>query len=301
MTMNRASLPKDLEEGLNAHFGDAYRELPEEWRVCFEVESSQKAFEEDVLMTGLGYAPTKSEGSAITYDEMAQGYSSRYDHETIALAVRITEEAVEDNLYYSMGPKLARGLARSLKHTKELKGANILNNATVTNGGDGVPLLSVAHPRQGGGTWSNKLATPADISEAALEDICTQIRTAEDDRGLPIALSPVRLIIPPQTAFDAHRILRSTLRPGTADNDVNALRSRGMFSNEPHQLTRLTDPDAWFVLTDCPEGLKHFIRIGVQRGMLGDFETGDARYKVRERYSFGWSDPRGIYGSEGAA
>jgi hypothetical protein len=300
--MNRASLPKDLEMGLNAHFGHAYRELPEEWRPCFQIERSEKAFEEDVLMTGFGAAQVKAEGDAVAQDDLMQGWSARYTHETIALSSRITEEAVEDNLYFSLGPRIARALARSMKHTKEIKGAAVFNNATSSShlGGDGVPLLSTAHPMLNGGTFSNKLATPADMSEASLEDISIQIRKAKDDRGLHIGLMPTMLVIPPDIEFDTCRILKSSLRPGTSDNDTNALRAKGLY-RDPHVLTRLTDPDAWFVTTDAPDGLKYFQRIGIQRGMEGEFETGDLRYKCRERYIFGHSDPRGVYGSEGAA
>lgn len=300
--MNRASLPKDLEEGLNTHFGMEYKDLPDEWRPCYQVESSNKAFEEDVQMTGFGPAVVKTEGQGVTYDAAQQGPTSRYTHETIALAFAITEEAVEDNLYFNLGPKYARALARSLKHTKEIKGANVLNFAETAGytGGDGETLLSASHPLLGGGLASNKLATAADFSETSLEDILIQIRKAKDDRSIPIALRAERLVIPPDTEYDACRILRSTLRPDTANNDVNAVRYKGIFGNDPHVVTRLTDADAWFVITDCPDGLKHFVRTRVQRGTQGDWETGNLRYKVRERYSFGWSDWRGCYGSMGA-
>lgn len=303
MVMQRTTFPKDLDEGLNAHFGDEYRDLPEEWPRCFNTEGSRKASEEDVLMTGFGAAAVKPEGAPVTYDDGMQGWSARYVHETIALAFAITEEAIEDNLYFSLGPKYARALARALKHTKEIKGAAVLNNGFDANytGGDGVSLFSTAHPILAGGTQSNKLATPADFSEAALEDILIMIRKAKDDRNVPKALMATDIIIPPDTEFDASRVLRSNLRPGTSDNDINAIRYKGIFAKEPHVVTRLTDADAWFVKTNCPDGLKHFRRKGVSRGTEGDFETGNVRYKARERYSFGHSDWRGAYASEGAA
>lgn len=299
-TMNRTTLPKDLEPGINAHFGDAYRMLPDEWTGVFDTESTVRAWEEDVLTTGMGAAAVKAEGGPVTYDQLMQGWTARYDVETIALACRITEEAVEDNLYYSLAPKIGRALARALKHTKEIKGATVLNNATSDTGGDGVSLLNTAHPLLGGGTLSNKLATAADISESSVEDILIQIRKCKDDRNVPMALRAVRVIVPPELEYDAHRIFESPLRPGTADNDANAIRDMGIFTSRPHIVTRLTDSDQWFIKTDCPDGLKYFRRLGVQRGMMGEFETGDARYKVRERYVFGYSDWRAIWGSEGA-
>lgn len=301
-TMNRFTFPADLQEGLNAHFGDQYRELPDEWSQVFDTYNSTKAYEEDVLNIGFGTAPVKAEGEGVAYDTGAQGWFSRYTHETIALAFAITEEAIEDNLYMSIGPKYAKALARALKQTKEIKGAAVLNNAFDANypGGDGVALLSASHPLHFGGTFSNILATPADFSEQALEDILIQIRKAKDDRGIPIALSPKRIIIPPELEFVAERILRSPGRPGTPDNDINAIRSKGIFGSDPAIITRLVDADAWYIKTDAPEGLKHFKRTSVQRGIETDFSTGDTRYKVRERYSFGWSEIRSIFGSAGA-
>jgi hypothetical protein len=301
--MNRNTFAKDLEEGLNAHFGMAYTARPDEWSMIFDTEGSDKAFEEDVLETGFGAAQVKPEGTAVGFDTGMQGWTSRYVHETIALAFAITEEAVEDNLYQRLGPKYSKALARAMKHTKEIKGAAILNNAFSASypGGDGVSLLSTVHPLLNGGTFSNKLATPADLSEQAIEDLLVQIRKATDDRGIPISLMAEKLVLPPELEYDGIRLTRTTQRPGTADNDVNAMLSKGVFSADPAIITRLTDPDAWFILTDCPDGLKHMRRVAMKRGMQGDFDTGNMRYKARERYSFGWTDPRGCYGSEGAS
>lgn len=299
--MNRSQFAKDLQEGLNAHFGMAYKEHPEEWRACFEVDESNKAFEEDVLEYGLGAAQVKAEGKAIARDSGGQGWTARYVHETIALMFEITDEAIEDNLYQRQGPKFSRSLARAMKHTKEIKGADIFNNAFSSShtGGDGVALLSDSHPLQAGGTWSNILATPADLSEQALEDLMIMIRRAVDDRRIPISLMPRDLIIPPELEYEAIRILRTVQRPGTADNDINALRAKGIFSSDPKVVTRLTDPDAWFVRSDAPEGLKHMVRKSIQRGMTTDFHTGNLMYKARERYRFGWTDPRALWGSQG--
>lgn len=300
--MNRNTFAKDLEEGLNAHFGMAYRARPDEWSMIFDTEGSDRAFEEEVLEAGFGAALVKPEGSAVGFDEGMQGWTSRYVHETIALAFAITEEAIEDNLYQRLGPKYSKALARAMKHTKEIKGAAILNNAFAATapGGDGVSLLNTAHPLLNGGTMSNKLATPADLSEQAIEDLLIQIRKATDDRQVPISLMAEKLVVPPELEYDSIRLTRSTMRVGTADNDISAIVSKGVFSRDPTTITRLTDPDAWFILTDCPEGLKHMRRVAMKRGMQGDFDTGNMRYKARERYSFGWTDPRGIYGSEGA-
>ena len=301
--MNRTTFAKDLEEGLNAHFGMAYNDRPQEWTMIFDVEGSDRAFEEDVLETGFGAAQVKAEGAAVGYDEGMQGWTSRYVHETIALAFAITEEAIEDNLYTRLGPKYSRALARAMKHTKEIKGASILNNAFSANhpGGDGVSLLNTAHPLLNGGTFSNMLLTPADLSEQAIEDLLIQIRKATDDRGVPISLMAQKLIVPAELEYDSIRLTRSTMRVGTADNDISAIVSKGVFNTDPNTITRLTDPDAWFIKTDCPDGLKHMRRVALKRGMQGDFDTGNMRYKARERYSFGFTDPRALYGSEGAA
>jgi hypothetical protein len=299
MTMLRTTFPRDLLPGLNAHFGMAYRDMPEEWRLLFDVESSKKAFEEDVLSVGFGAAPVKAEGASIAYDDGAQGWVSRYVHETIALAFAITEEAVEDNLYEALGPKYAKALARALKHTKEIKAAAVLNNGFSSSyvGGDGVALLSTAHPLYGGGTYSNILATPADLSETAIESLLIQIRKAKDDRGVPIALSAKFLVVPPELEYTSIRLTRSDLRTGTPDNDINAIKAKGVFNKAPVIITRLTSPTNWFIRTDCPDGLKHMSRVGVQRGTEGDWDSGNLKYKARERYAFGWSDSRSLWAS----
>lgn len=299
-TMTRAQFAKLLQEGLNTVFGLDYKQYGEEWRGVFDVESSKKAFEEDQLVTGFGEASVKAEGAGVAYDEAQQGWTARYVHETIALAFQITQEAIEDNLYMSMGSKYAKALARSMQHTKEIKGADILNrafNGSYT-GGDGQPLLSASHPLVGGGVYSNLLATPADLSETALEDILIQMRKAVDDRGIPLALKAKGLIIPPDLEYVAHRILRSTLRPGTADNDANAIKDKGIFASDPKVITRLTNASAWFIKTDCQDGLKHLKRKGLSRKMDVDFDSGNYRYMTRERYTFGWTDPRTLYGSQ---
>ena len=303
MALNRALFTKQLNLGLNTVFGMEYDRYPEQWRAIFSVEQSQKAFEEDVQMIGFGAAPTKAEGAMINYESGREGFVSRYVHETVALAFSITEEAEEDGLYGSLGAKYARALARSMQHTKEIKGANILNNATnaAQLGGDGKTLLATDHPLGGGGSASNKLATAADLTETSLESLLIQISEAKDDREIPIALTGQKLIVPPSLVFIAERILKSNLRPGTADNDINAMRSMGMIPGGVVVNQRLTDPDAYFIMTDCPDGMKHFVRAPIKKAVEGDFETGNLRYKVRERYSFGFTDWRSIYGSEGAA
>ena len=301
MALNRADFRKQLQEGLNAVFGMAYKSYPEEWRGFFAVTTSNKAFEEDVLMAGFGAAPVKGEGAGIEYDEGAESYVARYNHETIALAFAITEEAEEDGLYGALGSKYAKALARSLQHTKEVKGSNVLNNGFSNVGGDGVALFATNHPLWGGGTQSNLLAVPADLSEASLEAALIQIGDWVDERGIPIAVVAECIVIPTELQFIAERILNSPYRSGTGDNDINALKSMGTFSKGVKVNHRLTDADAWFIITDCPDGLKHMVRKKVSRGIEGDFETGNMRYKARERYSFGYSDYRGAFGSQGAA
>lgn len=302
MSMNRSQFAKQLEPGLNTVFGLEYKQYPEQWRQIFEKESSQKAYEEDVLMEGFGAAPVKSEGGAVSYDNAAEAWTARYNHETIALAFSISEEAEEDGLYGSLSKKYAKALARSMQHTKEIKGANVLNNGFDSNytGGDGVELFSNAHPTRNG-NQSNILATAADLSETSLEQVLIQITELEDDRGIPIAAQGTKLIIPTGEVFTAERLLSSNLRTSTADNDINALKSGGFLPQGSSVNQRLTDADAWFVLTDCPDGLKHFERRALKKGMEGDFETGNVRYKVSERYSFGWTDWRGAFGTPGAA
>lgn len=301
MAMNRAKFRKQLQEGLNATFGLEYRKWPEEWRQIFDVEQSQKAFEEDVLMFGFDAAPVKSEGGSVKFDEGGEAWVARYVHETIALAFAITEEAEEDNLYGSLGAKYARALARSMQHTKEVKGANILNNGFDSNypGGDGEPLFSTAHPLVQGGTFQNELSTPADLSETSLEDAIIRISEFVDDRGLQIKVMGKKLIVPPELSFVAARILYSPGRPGTADNDINVINQQDYLPNGHAVNHYLTDADAWFIKTDVPDGLKHMVRKNVQRGVEGDFETGNMRYKARERYINGWTDPRAAFASPG--
>jgi hypothetical protein len=301
MAMNRAQFKKQLQEGLNTVFGLEYRRHPEQWRKIFDVETeNKKAYVEDVLMTGFGAAPVKEEGAGVQYQSASESYVARYLFETIALAFAITEEAEEDNLYGSIGNRLSKALARSMQHTKEVKCANVLNNGfSGVLGGDGKTLFATDHP-SGVGNQSNKLATAADLSETSAEDLLIQIDTATDDKGIPTFLTPVRLLVAPQNRFVAHRLLNSQLRVDSGNNDINALRSLGMFRDGYSVITRLTDPDAWFVKTDCPDGLKHIVRKALKKGMEGDFETGNMRYKARERYIQGWSDWRGAYASEGA-
>ena len=299
MAMNRANFAKMLEPGLNTLFGLEYDSYPAEYEAVFESNTSQKAFEEDVLLAGFGNAPTKSEGSAVSYDAASQQWTARYQHETIALAFSITEEAEEDGQYGSIASRYTKALARSMASTKEIKAANILNTATTVNGGDGAPLLSAAHPTQAG-NQSNILATPADLSEVSLEAILIQIADMKDDRGLRVAAQGTQLVIPTAYTFVAERLLESQLRTATADNDINAIRQGGYLPKGYHIMRRLTDSDQWFVQTDIPDGLKMFQRSPMKKGMEGDFETGNVRYKVRERYSFGATDWRGIFGSQGA-
>lgn len=300
--MNRTDFRRQLQEGLNTVFGLEYQTYPEEWRDIFDVETSAKAYEEDVLMVGLGAAPVKPEGTAIAYDDGGESYVARYNHETIALGFAITEEAEEDGLYGSVGQKMAKSLARALIQTKEVKGANVLNNGFSSSfaGGDGVSLFSTAHPLFGGGTLANRLSTPADLSEAALEEIAILISEWTDDRGIPMTAQIEKLILPTELQFVAARILMTPYQPDTGDNNINALFKLGTIRQGFAINHRLTDPDAWFLKTNVPDGLKHFVRKAVSGGVEGDFETGNMRYKKRERYSFGWSDWRGTAASEGA-
>jgi hypothetical protein len=300
MAMNRAQFAKMLEPGLNTLFGLEYDSYPPEYSAVFSANSSQKAYEEDVLLEGFGAAPVKNEGASVSYDSASQQWTARYQHETVALAFSITEEAEEDGLYGSIAARYAKALARSMASTKEIKAANVLNNATSTTGGDGVSLLNTAHPTRSG-SQSNTLATAADLSETSLEQILIQIADMKDDRGLRIAAQGQMLVIPTAYSFVAERLLESQLRTGTADNDINAIRSGGYLPKGYHVMRRLTDSDSFFVATDVPDGLKHFQRSALKKGMEGDFETGNVRYKVRERYSFGFTDWRGIFGTEGAA
>ena len=301
--MNRAQFAKMLEPGLNTLFGLEYDRYPPEWSNVFDTTNSQKAFEEDVLLEGFGLAPVKQEGASVSYDAASQGFTSRYQHETVALAFSITEEAEEDGLYGSISARYTKALARSMASTKEIKAANVLNNAfsgSGVNGGDGKTLCATDHPTRNG-NQSNTLATAADLSETSLEQILINISDMKDDRGLRIAATGTSLVIPTAYAFVAERLLESQLRTGTADNDINAIRNGGYLPQGYQIMRRLTDSDAFFIMTDVPDGLKHFQRSPMKKGVEGDFETGNVRYKVRERYSFGFTDWRGVFGSEGAA
>ncbi len=254
------------------------------------------------MLSGFGQAPVKGEGAAISYDTAGEAFTARYTHETIALAFAITEEAVEDNLYDKLSARYTRALARSMSNTKQVKAASVLNNAFSSSyaGGDGVSLVNSAHPTAMGGNWSNTLSTQADLNETSLEQALIDISLFIDERGLKVALRGMKLIIPPQLQFTAQRLLKSEQRTGTADNDINAIKS-GSYLPDGFAVNHfLTDPDAWFVKTDAPNGMKHFVRSPLKTALEGDFDTGNVRYKARERYSFGWSDPRGIYGSQGA-
>ena len=302
MAITRSQLLKELEPGLNALFGMEYDRYDNEHAEIFDTESSDRAFEEEVMLSGFGQAPVKGEGAAISYDTAGEAFTARYTHETIALAFAITEEAVEDNLYDKLSSRYTRALARSMSNTKQVKGASVLNNAFSSSyvGGDGVSLINNAHPTTGGGNWSNTLATAADLNETSLEQALIDIAAFIDERGLKIALRGMKLILPPALQFTAERILKSEQRVSTSDNDINAIKSGGYMPQGFAINHFLTDPDAWFVKTDSPNGMKHFVRSPLKTAMEGDFETGNARYKARERYSFGWSDPRAMYGSPGA-
>ncbi|RJQ53486.1 MAG: hypothetical protein C4521_07510 [Actinobacteria bacterium] len=301
--MTRAQFAKSLQDGLNAHFGLEYSDYPEEFSRVFDVETSEKAYEEDVLLVGFGYASEKAEGGEYAEDQGQEGWTKRYTHRIVALSFQVTEEAIEDNRYMSLGAKYSRALARSMRQTKEVYAANVLNNATDSGytGGDGKSLLATDHPLVGGGTASNMLATAADLSESSLEQILIQVRKAKDDRGLPKMIKAMQLIVAPDNEYNARRILGSDKQPGTANNDINAIKSKSVFGNEPVVLTNLTDPDAWFVKTDCPEGLKVLNRTKlVMPKVTIDSKTGNFLYRARERYSEGWTDWRSVYGSMGA-
>lgn len=305
MAISRAQLAKELEPGLNALFGMSYDTYDREYEEIFSIEDSQRAFEEEVLITGFGSAPVKTEGQGVSFDTASEGFTARYTHDTIALAFSLTDEAVEDNLYDSLGRRYVKALARSMANTKEVKGADVLNNAFNTSfaGGDGQPLISTAHPLAGGGTLANRATTMADLNETSLEDSLIDISTFTDDRGLTVSVQATKLVIPPQLTFVADRILSSQQRVGTADNDINAIRNTGVLPGGYTVNHYLTDPDAYFILTsvtESGEGLKMFQRTAMETSMEPDFSTGNIRYKARERYSFGFSDWRGIYGSQGA-
>jgi hypothetical protein len=302
MPISRAQLAKELEPGLNALFGLEYGRYENEHAQIFETESSDRAFEEEVMLTGFGSAPVKNEGGAVNFDDAQESFTSRYTHETIALAFSITEEAVEDNLYDRLASRYTRALARSMAHTKQVKASNVLNNAFNSSftGGDGKELCATDHPLSGGGTFANEPSTAADLNETSLEDALISISGFVDERGLKIALRGMKLIIPPALQFVAERLMASNLRVGTADNDINALRSSGMLPDGYVINHFLTDTDAFFIKTDAPNGFKHFERSPIRTQMEGDFDTGNMRFKARERYSFGFSDPRAVFGSPGA-
>ena len=302
MAISRAQLLKELLPGLNALFGLEYAKYGEEHKEIYETETSERSFEEETKLSGFGQAPVKNEGSAIAYDNAQEAFTARYTHETIAMGFSITEEAVEDNLYDSLSSRYTKALARGMAYTKQVKAAFVLNNA-FTGGptyGDGVVLCSTAHPLVSGGTNSNTPATPSDLNETSLENAVIQIAAWTDERGLLIAAKPRKLIVPPALMFVSTRLLETELRVSTADNDINALKNNGSIPEGYCINHYLTDTNAWFLLTDVPNGLKHFVRTPMSTGMDGDFDTGNVRYKARERYSFGVSDPLGIFGSPGA-
>jgi hypothetical protein len=302
MAISRSQLLKELLPGLNALFGMEYKRYGEEHKEIFETESSERSFEEETKLSGFGAAPVKSEGAAIAYDNAQEAWTARYTHETIAMGFAITEEAMEDNLYDSLSSRYTKALARGMAYTKQVKAANILNqafNASVTYG-DGVSLCANNHPLVSGGTNSNIPGVAADLNETSLEAAVIQIAAWTDERGLLIAAKPKKLIIPSSLQFVATRLLETELRVATADNDLNALKNNGSIPGGYTVNHWLTDPNAWFLTTDVPNGLKHFVRSPMNTSMDGDFDTGNVRYKARERYSFGVSDPLGIFGSEGA-
>lgn len=302
MAISRAQLLKELLPGLNALFGLEYSRYGEEHKEIFETETSERSFEEETKLSGFSAAPVKNEGSAIRYDNAQEAWTARYNHETIALGFSLTEEAVEDNLYDSLSARYTKALARAMAYTKQTKAASILNNgfSAAQAGGDGVALFSTAHPLVNGDTNSNTLATPSDLNETALEAAVIQIAGWTDERGLLIAAKPKKLVIPPATMFVATRLLETEQRVGTADNDINALKNNGSIPGGYTVNHFLTDTDAWFLTTDVPNGLKHFVRTPMSTSMDGDFDTGNVRYKARERFSFGFSDPLGMFGSPGA-
>ena len=302
MAINRAQLAKELEPGLNALFGMEYDRYDNQHTEIYETESSDRAFEEEVMIVGFGNASVKGEGNAVEYDNATEGFTSRYSHETVALAFSLTEEAVEDNLYDRLGSRYTKALARSMANTKQIKAASVLNNAFSSSytGGDGVALVSNAHPLGGGGTASNRPTAYADLNETSLEDALINVSTLVDDRNLTIALQGRKLIVPPQLQFVADRLLQSPGRVGTSDNDINAIKNMGMVPEGYVVNNYLTDTDAWFLKTDCPDGFKHFERSPMQTSLEGDFDTGNMRYKARERYSFGFSNWRAVFASQGA-
>ncbi len=304
MAISRAQLLKELLPGLNALFGLEYKRYGEEHKELYETETSERSFEEETKLSGFAAAPVKNEGNAIAYDNAQEAFTARYNHQTIALGFSLTEEAVEDNLYDTLSARYTKALARAMAYTKQVKAAAVLNNGFTNTaayyGGDGVPLFSTSHPTVGGGVNSNTQATPTDLNETALENAVIQIAAWTDERGLLIAAQPRKLIVPAANQFVATRLLETELRVSTADNDINALKNNGSIPEGYTINHYLTDPDAYFLTTDVPNGMKHFVRTPLSTSMDGDFDTGNGRYKARERYSFGWSDPLGMWGSPGA-
>jgi hypothetical protein len=302
MAISRSQLVKELEPGLNALFGLEYKNYTDEHTQIFDIENSDRAFEEEVMLSGFGNAEVKPEGSSVNYDDAKETFTARYTHETLALAFSITEEAIEDNLYDRLASRYTKALARSMANAKQVKAANVLNNAFSSSftGGDGVELCSAVHPIVAG-TFKNELSTAADLNETSLEQSLIDIAAMTDERGLKIAAKGVKMIIPSELQFTAERLMKSQGRVATADNDINAIANMGMIPQGYVVNHYLTDTDAFFIKTDVPNGLKMFVRAPVKTAMEGDFESGNVRYKARERYSFGFSDPRGIFGSPGAA
>ena len=301
MAISRGQLVKELEPGLNALFGLEYKRYENQHAEIFDTENSDRAFEEEVMLSGFANAPIKAEGTGVSFDNAQETFTARYTHETLALAFAITEEAIEDNLYDRLASRYTKALARSMANTKQVKAAAVLNNAFNAGfaGGDGVELCSAVHPTLSG-TFANELATSADLNETSLEQSLIDIAAFTDERGLKIAARGMKMIIPSELQFTADRLMKSEGRVGTADNDINAIKNMGMVSQGYTVNHYLTDPDAFFIKTDVPNGLKHFVRSPIKTTMEGDFDTGNVRYKARERYSFGFSDPRGIFGSPGA-
>ena len=304
MAISRAQLLKELLPGLNALFGLEYKRYGEEHKELYETETSERSFEEETKLSGFAAAPVKNEGNAIAYDNAQEAFTARYNHQTIALGFSLTEEAVEDNLYDTLSARYTKALARAMAYTKQVKAAAVLNNGFTNSaayyGGDGVPLFSASHPTVGGGVNNNTQTTPTDLNETALENAVIQIAAWTDERGLLIAAQPRKLIVPPGNQFVATRLLETELRVSTADNDINALKNNGSIPEGYTINHYLTDNDAYFLTTDVPNGMKHFVRTPLSTSMDGDFDTGNVRYKARERYSFGWSDPLGMWGSPGA-
>ena len=302
MAISRAQLLKELLPGLNALFGLEYATYQDEHKEIYDTETSERSFEEETKLSGFAPAPVKDEGSSISYDNAQEAFTARYNHETIALGFSLTEEAIEDNLYDSLSVRYTKALARAMAYTKQVKAASVLNNGFSASfaGGDGVALFSASHPLVSGGVNSNTPAVAADLNETSLENAVIQIAGWTDERGMLVAARPLKLIVPPQLQFVATRLLETKLRVGTADNDINAIENNGSIPQGYTINNYLTDTNAWFLKTDVPNGMKHFVRTPMATGMDGDFDTGNVRYKARERYSFGFSDALGMYGSPGA-